>query len=171
MRAFTLLPLLSFFLHSIRSAPVASASENLAAGSPASGSLLLFDEASRHRSLDSGEFIDFTELLDPSYADAASDTDSFLALISDVLLLLKDYVHTKDDNGNLRINELIGSLTDDEGFIEFGIKGGYFLDLGTGSAVNLTSVGVKGLDTFLEADLPRRHRCGRGCDSGPRSNV
>jgi len=153
MRPFTLLPLLNLCLHSIRFAPLAAASENFPASSHASESLLFFDEMPRHRNLESDDFIDFTELLDPSYADAVSDTDSFLALVSDVLLLLKDYVHTRDDSGNLRINELIGGLTDDEGFIEFGIKDGYFLDLGTGSAVNLTSVGVKGLDTFLQADL------------------
>lgn len=146
MKAFTFLPLLSLFLPSILSAPLGATSES------ASEPFFSIAQRSRDRNLNSGEFIDYTELLDPNYANA-SDTDSFLALVSNGLLLLKDYIHTKDENGILRINQLVGGLTDDDGFIEFQIEGGYFLDLGSGSAVNLTSVGVKGLDTFLQADL------------------
>ena len=145
MKAFTLLPLLGIFLPSTLSAPLATNSES------ASEPFFSIVERAHNRNLNSGEFIDYTELLDPNYANA-SDADSFLSLVSNGLLLLKDYIHTKDDNGNLRVNDLVGGLLDDDGFIEFGIEGGYFLDLG-GSAVNLTSVGVKGLDTFLEADL------------------
>ena len=137
------------------SAPLAAAFENLEAASDSSASISSFEKSSRSlglgRTLDSDDYIDFTEVLDPDYADA-SDTDSFLALLSDGLLLLKDYIHSKDDKGNLRINDLVGGLLDDEGFIEFGIEGGYFLEFGAGS-VNLTSVRVKGLDTFLDADL------------------
>lgn len=148
-RAFAVLPLLL--------APLAAASETLQAANGAYASLLSSTSsrglsANLKRNLGSGEYIDFTELLDPDYSDA-SDTDSFLGLLSDGLELLKGYVHTKDDKGNLKINELVRGLLDDDGFIEFGIDEGYFLDLGSGSSVNLTAVGVKGLDTFLEADL------------------
>jgi len=109
----------------------------------------------RNRKLDgSDDVIDFTNLLDPDYADK-DNADDFLALVSGGLIMLKDYIHDRNDEENLGINELLGGLMDENGFVEFDIEGGYFLDLGTGSTVNLTTVGVKGLDTFREADLLR----------------
>ena len=145
---------LILFLPSILSAPSRNANDLLAANDHFT-TFFSLGENNRNRNLDdsdSTKHIDFTELLDPDYANA-SDSDSFLGLLSDGLLMLKDYIHTKDDDGNLLINGLMEGLLDEDGFVEFGIPEGYFLDLGTGSAINLTSVGVKGLDTFREADL------------------
>ena len=152
-RSVTLFSLL-FFLPSIISVAVPSVLD-IIKGNDAILPLLSRGEGDHNRNLDGSDYtnqLDFTELLDPDYADTGS-SDQFLSLLSDVLLMLKDYVHTKDDDGNLQINDLMEGLLDEDGFVQFGIPEGYFLDLGTGSAINLTSVGVKGLDTFREADL------------------
>lgn len=98
--------------------------------------------------------IDFTELLDPDYASADS-TDSFFSLLSNALFLARDYIHAKDENGNMNINDLLQGLMDDEGYWAFDFPNGYFLDLGSGSSVTLHKAKVKGLTTVQEADLLR----------------
>ncbi len=154
MTRFSTLLQLILFLPSILSSPLRNDNDLLAANGHFA-TFFSLGENIRNRNLDDSDsikHIDFTELLDPDYANA-SDSDPFLGLLSDTLLMLKDYIHTKDDDGNLLINSLMEGLLDEDGFVEFEIAEGYFLDLGTGSAINLTSVGVKGLDTFREADL------------------
>ncbi len=154
MERFSTLLSLLLFLPSIISLPLFS-NHGTKEGNDALSPLISHREGDFDRNLDGSDYtnqLDFTELLDPEYADM-DNSDKFLGLLSDVLIMLKDYVHVKDDDGNLQINDLMGGILDEDGFVQFGIPEGYFLDLGTGSAINLTSVGVKGLDTFREANL------------------
>jgi len=97
------------------------------------------------------EHINFTELLNPDYTN---ENDEFLEMLSAGLIGAKNWIHSSNADGTLGMNDVIGGLVDDDGFIEFEKRGGWWLDLG-GSAVNLTHVGVKGFDTFLTADMLR----------------
>ena len=120
---------------------------------------------SRRRNLQetdaSESFLDFNELLDPNPGIGNFEGDSensFLGLVSDGLIMLKDYVNSLNDKEKPSINDLLKGLLDDDGSVLFGIEDGFWLELGAASGVNLTSVAVVGLDSFLEADLLRPSR-------------
>jgi len=174
MKSPTLLPLAFFLLLTllplILAAPLSVAGDdNLEAAKDIISAIVSRRRLQEHtgkRNLNTDsdlKHIDFNQLLDPNYADENGNeniTDSFLGLVSDGLEMLKDYIHStpsdnESENENLGINVLLDGLLDEDGYVVFEIRNGYWLDLGPGSAVNLTSVALKGLDTFREADLLR----------------
>eukprot|EP00534_Pseudo-nitzschia_fraudulenta_P007819 CAMPEP_0201146050 /NCGR_PEP_ID=MMETSP0851-20130426/7775_1 /ASSEMBLY_ACC=CAM_ASM_000631 /TAXON_ID=183588 /ORGANISM="Pseudo-nitzschia fraudulenta, Strain WWA7" /LENGTH=1436 /DNA_ID=CAMNT_0047421477 /DNA_START=89 /DNA_END=4399 /DNA_ORIENTATION=+ len=103
------------------------------------------------------EYIDFTKVLDASFSEDSNDP--FMSMLSDLVLWLRDYLHSsvdEDESENSpKINELLGGLLDENGFVRLHISGGFFIDLGAESTANLTSVGVGGLDTIREPNLLR----------------